>query len=343
MRMKTNPGKPVIFSRTDSIGDVMLTLPMMGIFKAHFPGAEIIFIGRTYTQPIAGACRHIDHFINWDEVLKSTPSQQVEIFRAVNAGAIIHVFPDRKVAEVARKAKIPQRIGTSHRLFHWYTCNHRIDFSRKNSNLHEAQLNLRLLNIFGINESYPLKEIKEYYGFSPGYLLPEKIKNLLDNSRFNLILHPKSKGSAREWGFGNFTKLIGMLSPEKYKIFITGTKEEGVHMKDFIATHPAAVDLAGKLTLEELIAFIGACHGMVAASTGPLHIAAALGKLAIGIYAPLRPIHPGRWAPVGKNAHSLVKEIKCSDCRKSKDCHCIREVTAEEVCRKIMEESPKVI
>ena len=74
---------------------------------------------------------------------------------------------------------------------------------------------------------------------------------------------------------------------------------------------------------------------MIAASTGPLHIAAALGKKAIGLFAPMRPIHPGRWKPIGKQANYLVLNIDCSDCRKTMNCHCIREIKTMEVIKMI--------
>ena len=44
------------------------------------------------------------------------------------------------------------------------------------------------------------------------------------------------------------------------------------------------IDLTGKLSLQQYISFINAANGLVAASTGPLHIAAALNKKAIGLF-----------------------------------------------------------
>ena len=73
----------------------------------------------------------------------------------------------------------------------------------------------------------------------------------------------------------------------------------------------------------------------MAASTGPLHIAAALGKVAVGLYAPMHPIHPGRWAPIGEKAGYLVLNKMCNDCRKSMDCKCIRDIQPLQVIEKI--------
>ena len=100
---------------------------------------------------------------------------------------------------------------------------------------------------------------------------------------------------------------------------------------------PQVTDTCGRFTLEEFISFINATDGIVAMSTGPLHIAAALGKAAIGIFPPIRPMHPGRWAPVGKKAFALVADHECRLCRKDGICKCMDEVTPEMVRDKLLE------
>lgn len=317
----------IILSRTDSIGDVMLTLPCAGLLKEHFPGCQIIFLGKSYTRAVIEACEHVDEFVDWDEISRLPEKEAVSAFRMLNASSIVHVFPRQKIAQLAQKAGVLRRIGTTGRLYHWFTCNEHVRFSRKRSDLHEAQLNVKLLKPFGIEKTYSTEELVKRYGFTRIKPLPERLRELLDKTKFNLILHPGSQGSAREWGIDNFSVLIQQLPQEKYKIFVTGTKAEGESLRTFITAHPQLIDLTGKLSLEELISFIAAANGLVAASTGPLHIAAALGKKATGLFAPMRPIHPGRWAPLGEQAKFLVLDKDCEACRKSKECACIRSIT----------------
>ena len=88
-----NTLKRIIISRTDSIGDVMLTLPMCGYLKKHFPACKIIFIGRAYTRAITDACEHIDEFVDWDNLKNESPSEQVNALSDLDADCIIHVFP----------------------------------------------------------------------------------------------------------------------------------------------------------------------------------------------------------------------------------------------------------
>lgn len=328
----------IILSRTDSIGDVILTLPMAGVLKSRFPDCRIIFLGSSYTRPVIEACGNVDLFLDWDEISRTEdPEARIEKLKALNASVIIHVFPVKEICHIAKKAGIPIRISTSHRWFSWVYCNKLSHFSRKNSSLHESRLNLKLLEPLGITEELPAARISDLYALTRiKSELPVSVTELISADHFNLILHPKSKGSAREWGVDNYTQLIDLLPKDKFRIFITGTKEEGDKMKDFLSSNKGKViDLTGKLTLSEFLAFINRCDGLVAASTGPLHMAAALGKRTVGLYAPMRPIFPERWAPLGIDAHWLVIEKTCQKCRYTEDCECIREIRPEDVVQKL--------
>lgn len=329
--------KSIILSRTDSLGDVVLSLPLAGAIKKQDAGIKVLFIGRTYSKSIIEASEFVDQFINYDELSKKTKSDQVSFFKDLNANAIIHIFPQKEIAKLAKKSNIPIRIGTSHRFFHVLTCNRKVNLGRKNSYLHESQLNLKLLGPLGIKNDYSLGAISDLYGFKNYVELNENLSGLISTKRFNLILHPKSKGSAREWGLENFAELIELLTEDKYKIFVTGTKEEGNLMLDFLEKYKSRInDLTGTLSLAELLSFISKVDGLVAASTGPLHIAAATGIKAIGIFAPMRPIHPGRWKPIGKKADYVVLDKKCNDCKDGGLCNCILSITPNQVYQKLI-------
>lgn len=327
------PPRSIVISRTDNLGDVMLTLPIAGLLKERFPGIKVFFLGKSYTQPIIEASRFVDVFLNREKVL-ADPA----ILASTGAEAIVHVFPDKAVAQAAKKARIPCRIGTSHRLFHWFTCNRLVHLSRKNSDRHEAQLNIELLKPLGITDVLDLARIGNWYGMNTVSPLPAEVEPYFVDARFRLILHPKSKGSAREWPLENYLALAQSLSPDGYRIFVTGTQAEGDQIrsqKPELLQLPHVVDLTGKVSLSELVAVIAHVDGLVACSTGPLHIAAAMGKLAVGIYPPIRPMHPGRWGPLGKNASYLVLPKLCSDCRTSGDCSCIKAIEVAQVRAKI--------
>ena len=315
---------------------------MAGVLKKRFPDSEIIFLGNPYTRPLIEASRYIDSYLNWAEIANQSPSERLKLLRSVNADIIIHVFPEKEIARLAARSKITIRIGTSRRIYHWFYCNRRVSFTRRGSDLHEAQLNLKLLIPLDVKDTFSLSEIADYYGLTNTGPLKKELSQLLSSERFNLILHPKTKGSAREWGIDNFSKLVEILPEQDYKIFITGTRDEGLQISKFLRQYEhRVVDLTGRMELGELIRFIKAADGLVAASTGPLHIASALGRFALGLYAPMRPIHAGRWGPVGKNAYFLMTDKTCNDCRKTTVCHCIKSIDPIDVYDRIKSASEK--
>jgi ADP-heptose:LPS heptosyltransferase len=315
----------IAISRTDNIGDVMLSLPMAGLLKQTMPEVTIVWIGKAYTRDLIAACHHVDEFYDISELMAHPVSLQ-----NAHPDVIVHVFPHQQLAKMAADARIPLRIGTSHRWYHWLYCNRLIHLGRKNSPLHEAQLNIRLLKpLLGNDLTVPLSEIANLYSFTAPDLpiahLPEKPF---------VVLHPKSKGSAREWPITDYLQLIQLLEKQGIDCAITGTAAEGDAIRQScpeLLQHANVHDFTGKLSLAQLITLIGKSSGLVACSTGPLHIAAALGKPAIGIYPPMRPIHPGRWAPVGTHAEVLVLNKNCQACKRSGSCACIAAIRPDSV------------
>lgn len=318
--------KKILISRTDGIGDAMLTLPMTGYLKERFPGVEIYFLGRNYTRPMVECCRNIDHFLSWDVLGAQDMEELVSDIRSLELDAVIHVFPNKEVAKAMKAANVPIRIGTSHRIFHLLTCNKLVHFSRKKSPLHESQLNFQLLKPLIPDVSFDLERMHELSGFHAPAKHPE-VDLLIDKNKKNIILHPKSKGSAREWGMENFAELISLLPSETYHIILTGTEEEGKMFRSaLVQPFPHVCDASGRVSLIQLVSLIAHADAMVACSTGPLHVASALGILTIGIYPPIRPMHPGRWAPIGPKSIVLVKRRACNKCRKSTECACILDI-----------------
>jgi ADP-heptose:LPS heptosyltransferase len=331
-----------LVSRTDAIGDVVLTLPVCGRLKQLFPGCRVVLIGRTYTAPVAAACPWVDDFLNLDELLQLAEAAQITALRAYAAAAIIHVFPNKTLARLAQKARIPLRIGTRSRWQHWLTCNRLVALSRRHSPLHEAQLNPRLLQPLGDTSEPSLADLAPLVRLRPTELLADVWQEQLSRrqpGQLNLILHPRSRGSAREWGLDNFGRLARLLHQAGHRVFVTGTAAEGEELTGWLQQNAAflTADLTGQLSLPQFMAFIAAADGLVAGSTGPLHLAAALGRHALGLYPPIRPMHPGRWAPLGPHAEFMVfDKPDCDDCRRQPAaCACIRAIEAAAVAARV--------
>ncbi len=326
-----NP-KRLIISRSDNLGDVVLTLPIAYWLKQQFPGIHIALMGRTYVDALARYCPWIDEFL---DLSNSIPTDY---------DTIIHVFPRRHLAFLAKRAHIPVRIGTARRWYHWLTCQYRPNFSRAKSLLHEAQLNFELLRPFGLEKIPSLDELHQLNSLvlpplaqMPAHKTPKP---------FRLIIHPFTNGHTREWPLSHFIAVINQLdnslkNSAKHKtieIIITGSADEHKKLQALREACPTITDLSGKLSLDELLQLIGRADGLLANGTGPLHIAAAFGIRSLGVFPAAKSIHPNRWQPIGPQAEYVLSDDLCDpqqSCN-NESCACIRSISPDTVTQRIL-------
>ena len=321
----------ILICRTDNIGDVVLTLPLAGYLKQRFPEAKIDFLVRAYAAPVVRQCRFVNQVLAIEE-----HADHRLMFVEGAYDAVIFAFPNRRLAQAARRARVPHRVGTSHRLFHLFSCNRLAHFSRVRSLLHEAQLNFMLLKPLGIGHIPSLTEIVPLYGLDTPHL-PE-VDALAAQAPFNVVLHPKSNGNGREWPLERYTELAGLLIDSGVCLWVTGSAAEGEQVaRDAPALLAMAHvrNLCGRFDLAGLTAVIGAADGLIASGTGPLHMGAALGRPVLGLFPPIKPIDIARWGALGAQASNLCAAQRCATCSGVQSCTCMRAITAQQVAEQV--------
>lgn len=318
----------VLICRTDNIGDVVLTLPLAGYLKQTMPGVQVDFLVRGYAAPVVRQCRFVDQVRTLEE--QDDPQA---MFAAGGYDTVIFAYPNRRLAKAARRARVANRVGTSHRLFHLVTCNRLAHFSRVRSNLHEAQLNFELLRPLGIAYAPALDEIAALYGLDAPR--NSEVDALAAQAPFNVILHPKSNGNGREWPLARYEELARRLHAESgICLWVTGSAAEGeivAREAPGLLALPHVRNLCGRFDLAGLTALIGVADGLIASGTGPLHMAAALGRPVLGLFPPVKPIDPARWGALGAQARSLVAAQRCATCTGVEACTCMSAISAGEV------------
>jgi len=324
-----------------ALGDVVASLPIAGIIKKELPHLKICFIGSPYARPVIECCEHIDTFIPADEVIKD-PS----MLRSKGVDIFLNPFPHAELATAASLAAVPIRVGNLRRRKIIKFCNRFVCYSRRRSGRHEIELNLENLAGIGLSTNYPMSDIPAYFGLSRLPELDREYCDLLDPDRLNIIFHPKSSGNGREWPSFHYAALAKILPQERFKVFITGVAREGEALRSEVPEMfdtPGLVDLTGRLSLNQFLAFIGRADGLVASGTGPLHLAAAIGKQALGIFPPREDIDPAHWAPVGVKGEYLCLDMRClPDGDRCPDdfpggyCACTAAITPEMVLERMM-------
>jgi ADP-heptose:LPS heptosyltransferase len=293
----------ILISRTDAIGDVSLTLPVCVALKQQFPEAELVYLCRKYTAPVVACFEPIDDMLIYEEL--EALSNDERAFKLEGFSAVLHLFPNKIVANWCKQARIPLRVGTAHRLHHWWTCNLLPWFSRKRSDLHEAQLNFYLAKAIGYPNIPNWIEIKQTSAFRVEDSLPAEFQSH-DFSKV-ILLHPKSNGSGVELPFEKYAELSLLLVEKGFEVFFTGTEKEGELFRNQIPKNSKIKDVTGLWDLKTFIAIISKSKALIACSTGPYHLAGLCQIQAIGLFTNTRPIHPGRWAALGTQSKALTE------------------------------------
>ncbi len=321
----------VVISRTDNIGDVVLTLPLATAIKKAWPSCKVSVLARSYVKDVVQAHSHVDHFIDWTQ-LKTLPlDEATKILRAQNAEAILHVFPVKSIAQLSKKAGIPLRVGTNRRWYHWLYCNRLLNFSRKKSQKHEAQLNMLLLKGLGLPSQYQLSELVSMVSLKPKFMSPV-VEKIIDPNRFTLVLHPYSHGHGKEWPLKYYIGLAKRLDSAKYQVLITGSKAEGDRLNATgLLKGSFAENICGRLSLAELVQLLENVDGLVVSGTGPLHIAAACGTHTLGLFPRKPGIGLARWGPIGRQATGLTSQIPCKTCQPNEHCACMQLISVNDV------------
>ncbi len=315
------PGK-ILIIRTDRIGDVTLTLPMAHAIKKFYPDSQVTFLVRQYTRPLVDNNRYIDEVL----ILKEKNGrinfrENLDLLKNYDTCFLVH--PTFELAALIFMAGIRVRIGTGYR---WYSFlfNRKIYEHRKYAGKHELEFNLSMLKLIGINHDTNIESAD--FGLKPDTTALKNVKTVLSKSGVNLnskiiIVHPGSGGSSVDLPFDKMKQLTTKLSEiNGVEILITGNKSEAELCSRLIVSQKTK-NFAGVFNLNELIALINLSDILIANSTGPIHIAAALNKFVVGFYPKIVSCSAERWGPYTNKKAVFKPETECSNCSIKKCLH----------------------
>jgi heptosyltransferase-2 len=155
---------------------------------------------------------------------------------------------------------------------------------------------------------------------------------LAPDRRAVIVLAPGAVGPSKRWPSGSYTELARRLAAEGHWIWVIGGPNEK-ELAAEIADHADIRDLTGP-DLRNAILALAAADLAVSNDSGLLHVAAALGTPAIGIFGPTSAWH---WAPLNPIAATIetTHVLPCRPCHKPV-CRlghhrCMRDISVDQV------------
>ena len=299
----------VLVVRPDGIGDVVLSLPVASQLKQLMPGVKIGFLTSPVVAPILRHHPDVDYVrtMRWTdrlEDLRTAFSDGVE--------ATIFLKPFRRLMWAAFLARVPIRVATG---FRWYSllANRRIYDHRSDFSKHESEYNVGMLKGLGLSPTDVVR---------PRLILGEAERGAGERHWTGLpsprvVVHPGGF-SGRRWRLEHYRDLARELARTGYGVALTGSDGERAEFEREMlsdASFPSGIsNLMGRLSVRELMAVIATAQVVVSGSTGPAHLAAALGVANVSLFDPRRNQLPMRWKPLGKGVLLRPDVPTCEKC-----------------------------
>jgi heptosyltransferase-2 len=322
--------KRILLIRFGSLGDVVLTTPVIRAVRTAFPDAYIAMLAGERSAGIISADPRLDEII----VFRRKTKNPSELWRV--AGSLrerdfdISIDMQRKF----RSSLLAYLSGAKFRVgYHnprGLLCTVRMPDKGNESVVDQ---NLALLKPLGITEADRKPEVilstedQEY----ANRMFEER--GLASRSPI-IGLFPGAGGRSKRWPAERFAA-IGDMAIEKYGagvVIFGGPGEADIVDTVAQSMKTSPVLMKDNMTLLQLGAMIEKCDLFLSNDTGPMHISVAVNTTTIGLFGPGNHV---KFRPIGEK-HALIRhDVPCSPCKQSanrcKDNICMKMITVDEV------------
>lgn len=129
-----------------------------------------------------------------------------------------------------------------------------------------------------------------------------------------IMLQPGARWSNKRWPVESFAALVRELATAELHLrfaILGGGEERELGERIAQAAPQRCLNLSGRTTLPEMVEWIRYSELMVTNDTGPMHVAAALGRPVVALFGPTEPCRTG---PYGQLENVLQLSLPCVPC-----------------------------
>lgn len=330
----------ILIIRTDRIGDVLLSTPVIKAVRGNYPYAYVAMMVAPSARDIVDGNPYLDEVIIYDKdgIHKSWFSSLKFTFnlKKKNFDLAIVLHPTNRVHIITFLAGIPERVGYNKKF--GFLLTRIVSDEKRFGKKHESEYALDMIRTLGM-------EIKDKSFFMPIKKESEEyIERLLQDDGVTgkdrlLAIHPGASCPSKRWPLERFAQVADRLIKDcKLKVIIISSpnpEQVGIAQRVTQLMLNKPIDLSGKTTVSQLASLLKRCTLFISNDSGPVHIASCVGTPVVDIFGRNEPgLSPTRWGPLGKDDVVLHKEVGCIECLAhncQKDFACLKAITADEV------------
>jgi lipopolysaccharide heptosyltransferase II len=309
----------ILILKPSSLGDVIQALPVLRLLKLHFPGAEIFWWIDSALAPLIEGDPDLAGVVRFERKRWGKPRHWPEMLRSVrwlreqNFDLVIDLQCLARSGAFAWLARGKFLAGLDEvregaRGFY------DLAVPRKSFHTHAVDWYLAVLPALGV----PVHKNFQWLPERPEIAAAINSKFKTQNSKL-ILLQPGARWKNKRWPAEHFAGLVRALAGKFPAARFGILGDPGDRPLGEIISQAAperCLNLCGATSLPEMIEWIRRCDLLITNDTGPMHVAAALGRPLVALFGPTEPRRTG---PYGQLENVLRLDLPCSPCLKS-DC-----------------------
>ncbi|MCL2893543.1 lipopolysaccharide core heptosyltransferase RfaQ [Brenneria tiliae] len=307
MSQKALPYHRILVVKLRFHGDMLLTTPLIGTLKAHYPAAKIDVLLYEDTRPILSKNPHIHHLYGLKRKTAGLP-EKIKEFIAIrktlkrNHYDLIVNLADQWPVALLIKSLASRSIaidrGDSLKGKWWRSL-----FSKcvRPQGGHIIEQNRSMLAPLGLPAAQRKERMTLAYGVEEAERIFAAHPHLLDQPY--VVIQPTARQLFKCWDNDKFAQVIDHLKQKGWEVVLTcGPSSDDLDMvRDIHARceHKPDITLAGKTSFLELAALIDKAVLYIGVDSAPMHMAAALNTPAVCLFG---PTDHKKWRPWSDNS-----------------------------------------
>jgi lipopolysaccharide heptosyltransferase II len=316
----------ILILKPSSLGDVVQALPVLRLLKCHLPASEIFWWIDSALAPLLEDDPDLTGIVRFERKRWAAPQHWPEMLRSLrwmraqNFDWVIDLQCLARSGAFAWLANGQFLIGLDEvregaRGFY------DVAIRRASFHTHAVDWYLAVLPRLGV----PVHNHFTWLPLRPAIAAAIQSKWQTDGARW-IAIQPGARWENKRWPVEHFAELIRLLAKKfpDTRFAVLGTAENQSLGAAIARAEPLrCLNLCGQISLLEMVEWLRRCELMVTNDTGPMHVAAALGKPLVALFGPTEPRRTG---PYGHLENVLRLDLPCSPCLKS---HCTFEKPEE--------------
>ncbi len=294
--------KKLLIIRFSSIGDIILTSPIVRCLKKQLPAIEIHYITKTQYLPLLIA----NPYLKKIHTINNNVSEVIEELKKENFDYIIDLHKNWRSFIMLFQLRKPFASFSKLNFKKWLLTSFHINIM---PDIHIVERYFKSLKKWGIiNDNKGL----DYFFPENNQIKTISLPDIFQNGFIALVIG--SKHYTKQLPLEQTFKFIKKLD---LPIVLLGDKDDAEKSHLIVQNFENNVlDFCGKLKLDESVYFLNKAKVVVTHDTGLMHLAAALSKPIISIWGNTVPafgMYP--YMPVNKNFEIIeVLGLKCRPC-----------------------------